>query len=76
LVHEVALKLKEAPGLAYGERCGVTWLGTDGVAENRGGVTETSYWRKAVVGVQTKCTGKVPFIAASIGTDGTAWGCG
>jgi hypothetical protein len=34
LVREAALKLKEAPGHAYGERGGGRWLGTDGVAEN------------------------------------------
>jgi hypothetical protein len=38
-------------------------LGTDGAAENRGSVAAMAYRRKAAVGVQTKCTGKVPFIA-------------
>jgi hypothetical protein len=32
----VALRSGEALGLAYGERGGVRWLGTDEVAENRG----------------------------------------
>jgi hypothetical protein len=64
LVREVASKLKEALGPAYGERGGVRWLGTDGAAKNRGGVVATAYRRKAAVGAQTKCTGKVPFIVA------------
>jgi hypothetical protein len=34
LVQEAAMKLKEAPGHAYGERGGGRWLGTDGAAEN------------------------------------------
>jgi hypothetical protein len=64
LVQEAALKLKEAPRPAYGERGGVRWLGTDGAVENRGGAATMAYQRKAAVGVWTKCTGKVPFIAA------------
>jgi hypothetical protein len=31
-----ALRSGEAPGPVHGERGGVRWLGTDGVAENRG----------------------------------------
>jgi hypothetical protein len=54
----------------------VRWLGTDGAVENRGGAAATAYRRKAAVGAQTKCTGKVPFIAASIKTDRTAQGGG
>jgi hypothetical protein len=76
LVREAALKLKEAQGLAYEERGGVRWLGTDGAVENRGGAAAMAYRRKAAVGAQTKCTGKVPFIAASIKTDRTAQGGG
>jgi hypothetical protein len=37
LVQKAALKLKEAPGPAYGERGGLKWLGTDEATENRGG---------------------------------------
>jgi hypothetical protein len=57
------LKLKEAPGPVYGERGGVRWLSTNGAVENRGGAAAMAYRRKASVGAQTKCTGKVPFIA-------------
>jgi hypothetical protein len=62
LVQEAALRLKEAPGPTYGERGGVSWVGTDGVVKNRGGAVVTAYRRKAAVGAWTKCTGKVPFI--------------
>jgi hypothetical protein len=37
LVREVAPKLKEALGPAYGESGGVRWLVTDGAVENRSG---------------------------------------
>jgi hypothetical protein len=47
LVREAVSKLKEAPGPAYGERGGVRWLGTDGVAE-----TETVRWRRLTGGRQ------------------------
>jgi hypothetical protein len=50
LGREAALGSGEALRPAHGEKGEVRWLGTDGAAENRGGVAVTAYRRKAAVG--------------------------
>jgi hypothetical protein len=56
----------------HGERGGVRQLGTDGAVENRGGAAATAYQRKAAVGAQTKCTGKVLFYRRALHGGNTA----
>jgi hypothetical protein len=57
LVREVALKLKEAPGPAYAERGGVSWLGTDGAAEGRGGCGGDGLPEANTARVRMRCRG-------------------
>jgi hypothetical protein len=66
LVWEAAPKLKDASGPAYEERGGVPWLGTDGAAENRGGVVAMAYRRKAAMGARSKSMGKVLFYSCTL----------
>jgi hypothetical protein len=61
-----ALGSGEALGPVYGGRGGVRRLGTEGAAENIGGAAVTAYQRRAAVGAQTKCTGKVLFYSRAL----------
>jgi hypothetical protein len=68
LGREATLGSGEALRPVHGEKGGVRWLGTDGAAENRGGVAVTAYRRKAAVGGG----GEGPAQRRVDGMDGTA----